>query len=166
MLQANNVDVQRACMAAMRDDPNVFEAMKQMARDHGMSLEPIDPTQTHSRLAIMAPPDATIVSDDQSREPLTYGPLQPLRALLDTIADAVGEVGDAVAAYVARMSRRLNNLMLRLQGAPEDEIQPVGGGGAKGAPGGNLLMDVAVAAASLVVVVAFVGRIGRVPFRR
>ena len=163
-MQAENAEVQRACMSAMRTDPRVFTAMQQMARSQGLSLQ-IAPEATNARLAITeVPHDAPEEAVGDGR-----GPLQPLRALLDTIADAVGDVGDVVVNYIARMSRRLNNLMLRLQGGPEADIQGVDDqvdASGKKAPAGNLLVDVAVAAASLMVVIAFAGRIGRMPFRR
>jgi hypothetical protein len=58
------------------------------------------------------------------------------------------------------MQRRLDSLFLRLQGA-EVPVAADDSAGGKGVPQGNLLVDITVAAVSLLVVVGFVGRFGR-----
>ena len=163
---ASSASVQKACFDSLKNDPEVYTAMAALFENHGFQLQAIDPTHT-GRLALE---DGAAEIASHSVTPDPEGSAQPLRALFERVNTVFQNLGDSISDYLARMQRRLHNLVLRLQGAPVATGAKEGesADGASSAPqrDSNLLMDITITMATGLLLVALAGRLGgaRMPF--
>lgn len=169
LMQANDAAFQNAALNALITNPAVRASFQALAPNHGMDVT-VDSEAASSCHVLphstVPPRELTQQAEDKKLE----GATGAFSAVGDATDGALSGAGAAIVAYVRRMRRRLQHLMTLLPGSCGGTKLPVGGAVLRprdvpkedcsdmSAREGNLLMDIVITAACLLMAMAFAER--------